>query len=285
MVIIKLKGGLGNQMFQYAAAFHHILKGKEVKFDISYYDNDSRHGGYWLEKAFNINLVKATKRDVFYFLEKAINEEGNLGYRLKKNRILVEEKPEEWFTHNAYLMHLDDTYFNGYWQNINYFKENEKEVRDLFQFIRIDDTDIVNLSVKERILNCNAVSIHIRRGDYLQSPVHLDLDLSYYENAIELIKSKVADPCFFIFTDDMKWAKENIVKDNIHYVEANGKDRCHLDMYLNSLCKHNIIANSTFSWWGAWLNKNPKKIVISPKRWLTTTQQPNSLMLKKWMYL
>jgi hypothetical protein len=109
--------------------------------------------------------------------------------------------------------------------------------------------------------------------------------LKYYENAIEVIKSKAVSPYFFVFTDDMVWAKANLLVENIYFVEGNEKNKSHIDMYLMSICKHNIVANSTFSWWGAWLNKNANKIVVSPIKWLTTKRQKDGLAIKEWIYL
>lgn len=231
-------GGLGNQMFQYAFALIHMLGNKEVKFDLSYYDSDNRHGGYWLDKAFNINIAKANKRDVFYFIEAIKDEVGNLGYRLKSDKFIIEEVLEEESSYNPDLANLDGAHFSGYWQNVNYFKKIENEVRHQFRFRELEKADLGNLANKKQILDSNAVSIHIRRGDYLQSPIHLNLGLEYYANAIEYIEMKTNEPWFYIFTDDMHWAKQNLGQvNNIQYVETNKKNKCHLDMYLMSLCK------------------------------------------------
>lgn len=278
-------GGLGNQMFQYTFALGHLTNGKKVKFDITNYENGNRYRSYLLDKAFDLNLEKADKRDFFYFMEKVKSDDGSFGYQLKDNRFFIEEDAEEEFTYNPDLIDLDDTYFSGYWQNINYFRKNENEIRTHFTFKPIDSMDMYNIGLKEQIMNSNSVSIHIRRGDYLQSPIHLNLELEYYRNAITYIKQYIENSVFYIFTDDMEWVKANLLIADANYVEDNINDKCHLDMYLMSLCKHNIIANSTFSWWGAWLNKNPEKIVVTPKKWFSHIKDISGLMPRKWIKL
>lgn len=285
MLVVKIAGGLGNQMFQYAFAMGYLLKGKEVKFDLSYYATDSRHGGYYLDKVFDINIVQAVKRDFFYFFETKKNKDKNTTYVLKRDKYYISEKKEDEFTYHPVLTTLDDAYFEGYWQNASYFKKNEPAVKNCFRFKKLEIKDLENVKIKNHILNCNSVSIHIRRGDYLQSPVHIVLGLDYYRKAIMQIKKQIPNPYFFIFSDDTEWVKENITEENMFLVEGNRNDSCHIDMYLMSLCKHNIIANSTFSWWSAWLNNNPGKLIISPRQWLNYPHQITGLSLKNWTRL
>lgn len=285
MIVVKLIGGLGNQMFQYAFAMTHILKGQKVKFDLSYYHNDSRHGGFWLDKAFDLDLIEGNLRDFFYFMERIKDKKGNSHYQKKKNRFFIEERLENEFTYNSNFEQLDNCYFSGYWQNFNYFSRIEAELRTSFMFREIDPTDLPNLKLKDEIIKNNSISIHIRRGDYLQSAPHINLELEYYTKATDFIKQRIDNPCYYIFTDDIEWARENLVLDNSYFVEGNGKIKCHVDMYLMNLCKHNIIANSTFSWWSAWLNANPKKIVITPKKWFHHEKNLDGLLQRNWIRL
>lgn len=116
----------------------------------------------------------------------------------------------------------------------------------------------------------NSVSVHIRRGDYLlrkHSKIHGLCSLEYYLQAIQFIKSKSKDPVFYFFSDDIPWARENFCNPSYKFVDCNSGSNSCLDLYLMSQCKHNIIANSTFSWWGAWLNRNKEKIVVAPSVW------------------
>ena len=130
--------------------------------------------------------------------------------------------------------------------------------------------------MKQHIINVNAVSVHIRRGDYLSEHFKDGFGsccpIDYYLRSIRFIKKKTVNPLFVFFSDDMEWVKENIIEENAIYVDHNHEFDAWQDMYLMSQCKHNITANSSFSWWGAWLNVNPQKIVISPARWWATSE-------------
>jgi len=123
-----------------------------------------------------------------------------------------------------------------------------------------------------RIQNSNSVSLHIRRGDKTNSKLHINLDLSYYLEAIKIISDKVPNLFLFIFSDDLKWVNENLVNlpFRLEIIDWNRGSESYLDMHLMSLCKHNIIASSTFSWWAAYLNSNPNKIVIAPRHFFTS---------------
>jgi len=281
MIVVKLMGGMGNQMFQFAFALRYMIKGLKVKFDISYYDANNCHGGYCLEKAFNnLEIPKATKYDIFHFIEKIKNESGEFVYQLKANRFIVNEEKEQEFLYNTTLNNMDDTFFCGYWQNEGYFKNNTEVLKAYFRFKPISQNDIINKKILQQIILTNSVSIHIRRGDYLQSTVHITLSLVYYQDAMRKIKTKIKDPRFFVFSDDMEWAKQNIISDDVCFIEGNQKDKSHIDMLLMSMCKHNIIANSTFSWWAGWLNNNPQKVIIMPETWFNTAQDIEGLLIK-----
>lgn len=127
------------------------------------------------------------------------------------------------------------------------------------------------------IKSCNAVSLHIRRGDYISNAttntIHGTCNLDYYKRAVEYIKKNSVSPIFFIFSDDIDWVKDNLhLNEKHYYIDWNNADTNYEDMRLMSLCKHNVIANSSFSWWGAWLNNNPKKIVIAPQKWFNDSK-------------
>lgn len=283
MNIIKLKGGLGNQIFQYAFALAYILKGIELRFDLSYYNIDSKHGGFLLGEAFSsLPIIYAQKRDVFYFIGKARNKDG---YYLRPNRCIVEEEPIDQFTYDSELQQMEHTYFNGYWQHLNYFNEYGSVLKRQLKFRSLDKEDLKNRMNEQSIISTQSVSLHIRRGDYLQTSLYCNLDLDYYKEAIRHVQSKLSEPHFFIFSDDMEWATDHFRGPNMSFVKGNSGKYSYIDMYLMSLCKHNIIANSTFSWWAAWLNKHSDKIVISPKKWLRKKKDLNGLQPKNWMLI
>ena len=152
----------------------------------------------------------------------------------------------------------------------SYFKDIEDLIRQEFIFKIPGDNK--NRAIIEKINSCKSVSIHVRRGDYLNNHWEKILGVikgtTYYLNALDYINKQVKNPHYFIFSDDILWAKENLKLPNCTYLDQNKGRKSYIDMYLMTLCKHNIIANSTFSWWGAWLNKNEDKIVIIPARWI-----------------
>lgn len=159
---------------------------------------------------------------------------------------------------------------NGYWQSEDYFRESASLIRNDFRFIK--ELEGNNRELAERMHKTNSVSIHIRRGDYVTdattNKTHGICSLEYYANAVKLIAGKIPDPVFYIFSDDMEWVKSNLQISLPHeYIEGNNQQASYVDMQLMTMCKHNIIANSSFSWWAAWLNPNDKKIVVAPEKW------------------
>ena len=175
-------------------------------------------------------------------------------------------------------------YLDGYWQNEKYFNDIEKVI--LKEFTLKNEFLIKNKKLKETIKNTNSISIHIRRSDYIKNKktneIHGVCTTDYYQKAIKKIIENNNNIHIFVFSDDILWAKNNL-KFNfpISFIVGN-KD--YEDLILMSLCKHNIIANSSFSWWGAWLNKNPKKIVIAPQRWFNNlNKNKQNPIPQKWI--
>lgn len=270
MIIVKLIGGLGNQMFQYALGRHLSQKNKvELKIDITGFESYKLHK-YSLD-AFNIKKILASKSEIDKF-KKYQTRHGKKWFLYNKfiadNSKYFQEKS---FAFDPAVLKLnDDVYIDGYWQSEKYFKEIESTIRADFSFILNQGEK--DLHISKLINNCNAVSIHIRRADYVTSATtnktHGSCPIEYYEKAIDTVVEKINDPMFFVFSDDHNWAKQNIKnKYPIVYVNHNNSDYNYQDMRLMASCKHNIVANSTFSWWGAWLNQNPNKIVVAPKKW------------------
>jgi hypothetical protein len=252
---VTVYGGLGNQMFQYALSVALNQKGKKTRLSISNYLYDYHHNGFNLGEAFKIRLSFSAKI-IFLFLK-----HGKVAYKNKYARFffrkLIEgfhkkfyntytEKREFEFDENVFKQ--SNVFFTGVWQVERYFKDIKNEILKVYSFNRPDDDE--NLAIIESIKSSNSVSLHIRRGDYLSQNWSAKLvvikDNGYYENAINYINLKIQ---------------------NCTYINNNKSEKSYIDMYLMSLCRHNIIANSSFSWWGAWLNINNDKIVVMPDKW------------------
>lgn len=183
---------------------------------------------------------------------------------------IIKENFDYNFNKNFTIPSKGITFYYGGWHTEKYFLESKNAIVKEFEFTQPNDQE--NIAYITKINQTNSVSIHVRRGDFLNANnINLFGDIctkDYFIKAVALIESKVSNPHFFVFSNDLKWVKENLIINNVNYVNCNSGKNSWKDMYLISLCKHNIISNSTFSWWGAWLNKHANKIVISPNRFL-----------------
>lgn len=270
---IVFNGGLGNQMFQYA--FYLQMKKKQplsiFLFDIDY--SQSHHYGYELDKIFHINSIKQVKN---HQIIKQYCPFYNKIFHTIQQENSLEYKPQILSTHYPFIK------YEGFWQSEYYFKNIEKDVRKAFLF----NTDLLSTKNKEIstiLTNNNSVAIHIRRGDYLQQPDIFGVcTTEYYAKAISYIQSRINNTQLVFFSDDIEWVNKNLHYNNALYVNWNTGNNSWQDMYLMSICKHNIIANSSFSWWGAWLNNNENKIVIAPQKWFLFS--PNhDIIPNKWI--
>lgn len=256
--IIKYTGGLGNQMFQYA--FFRSLK---HKFPLHIYIWDIEDSKY-CHNGFELPIIFRR----IYWIRKKINNYLRRRIPSLFNKVYTVNQMEPLRYSEVYFEKKKEfvTMYDGFWQTEYYFKSIEKKIRKAFQFDeRIISEATRNCCAKQR--RYETISIHIRRGDYLAENNRLTIDDSYYHKAIETIKNKVEHPHFLVFSDDIIYAKNLFHGDSFTIIDWNtGKDNWQ-DLFLMSKCKHNIIANSSFSWWGAWLNPNPQKIVIAPKIW------------------
>lgn len=256
--IVRIRGGLGNQMFQYAFYRNLKEKYKNVKLDISIFKKYKFYNGYELKRVFGINADIASKEEI----KDLIKNNSNETY-FKERRFSFDNKV---FTLEG------DIYYDGYWQSEKYFKDIESIIRKDYEFK--NSLKYKSLDAAREIEKVNSVSLNIRRGDYVTNKevakIHGGIcTKKYYYTAVQIIKELVSDPVFFIFSDDINWVKDNIsIKGNkVIYVDWTTIKNCYLDMQLMSLCNHNIIANSSFSWWAAWLNTNNNKIIITPSKW------------------
>lgn len=270
MIIVHLIGGLGNQMFQYAVgrrlAHHHNT---DLFLDVTGF------ASYALRKyelgVFRINAT-ITPPDMLKrvpFLQKDIIRLG-IRKRFAGETVFqyIKEKIPDF--QEEILSLPDNIYLEGYWQSEKYFSEIVDILRKEFLFV--NSPSAINQELLKKIKGCNSVSLHIRRGDYVSNPktkeTHGVLGIDYYMRALYLMEEKVKDPQIFVFSDDIPWVRENLKTDlPLHFIDYNGVEKNYEDLRLMSNCKHHIIANSSFSWWGAWLNQNQEKIVIAPKRW------------------
>lgn len=288
LVISKLMGGLGNQLFQYAhGKSAALLRGSDFMVDIE--DVGNTHNGYELERVFNLKLVTPTKKNYqevlgFYgpgWMRKYLSKEKFRFFRPKN--IVAECDANEGSKEERILKNC---YFVGYWQSYNYFKNFSNAIREDLTFK--NQLFGVNLKTSYMMKDSNSISLHIRRGDYannLKTLKHHGLcTVDYYKSAMNLMRLQRKDPIFFVFSDDLNWAQDKLSCDSsVIFVEGNVGVDSHYDMQLMSLCGDHIIANSSFSWWGAWLNKNPYKFVIAPKKWYAKTDIDRNLLLDNWI--
>jgi len=256
---IVISGGLGNQMFQYALYLVLKRQCRNVILDTSLFSYTKMHNGYELERCFGFNdlKVKVSRWSIL-----------KLRFFLKFNfkSFVFEDK----LFFDARIFKINRFYLNGYWQSEKYFSQIQEEIQKIFKFKNIDNK---NLKISKEIQSSTSVCIHIRRGDYLGNTSYEGVCTEeYYSKAIYRMSKEIGedkDIIFYVFSDDKHFVNQFINKLNIKskIIKHNfGKDS-YKDMYLMSNCKHNIIANSSFSWWGAWLNNNPNKIIIAPEKW------------------
>lgn len=278
MIISHLIGGIGNQMFQYAVGKAATLRlDVPLKLDVSHFESYKLHQGFELDRVFTCHIDLAKKSDIRDILgwRSSLNIRKFLSRPHMKifcgDTLVIEPHSHYW--EGIKNIHRN-TYLLGYWQSMRYFDEFSSEIRADFSFkmpFSGKNTEII-----KKIRQVNSVSLHVRRGDYVQVPqtavTHGLCSQAYYRAAIQYVESRVDNPYFFIFSDDIDWVKRSLkIQFPCQYVDHNQGVDSHNDMHLMSLCAHNIIANSTFSWWGAWLNLNPRKIVVAPNAWLADT--------------
>jgi len=292
MVISKVIGGLGNQMFQYAIGRAVSLRLQaKLKLDTSEFDGYVLHQGYELDRVFNLQVPIANKQEVRKLL-------GWQSYPLMQ-RIVARFCPYGGVGDMVYEPHfhywqgvkgiVGSCYLAGYWQSEKYFSEIESLIRQDFSFKTIADDK--NKNLVDNIQSVNAISLHVRRGDYVNSAktnvMHGTCSLDYYQAAMDYMIQQVDEPCFIVFSDDIQWVKANLsISHACRFVDYNQGENSFRDMQLMALCQHHIIANSTFSWWGAWLNANKDKIVIAPKYWFAHNKcSTQDLYPSGWMIL
>ena len=270
IIKVQITGGLGNQLFQYFFARSLNIKFRcNVVLDISDFTSNNK------SRSLNINNLDLK----LPFLKKKM---------FFKDFFSSDKKEENLFKFDEKIFNERFDNYTGYWQSYKYFIDNWylfKEEINLDKFNTDPETlNQINIS--------NSVSVHVRRGDYINnlkvSAFMGNLKLDYYNYAIDLAQKQMKNPIFFFFSDDIEWVKNNFTGKNFYFVK-NDYDNFKLpfkDLLLMKNCKHNIIANSSFSWWGAWLNENPNKIIFAPKYWTSKIKTSTTdLTPKEWKIL
>jgi hypothetical protein len=274
MIVVKLWGGLGNQLFQYSYGYQLAKKiGTEMKLDISYYSKQNLRQPIILK--FNLEYSEIITAEELPLTVRFLNMKNpnriiripsyfcfpiGKGFKyLKETRFRFDKKLLNFENDNIYL--------DGYWQCPRYIENNRLQLIEQFQ-----QKDGLSLEIQELIQSVKketSIAIHVRRGDYVNNNNPFSrlalMDKIYYDEAIKMVKSKFKDPVFYFFTNDVDWVKDNygylpnssIVSDIITCKDVE-------ELFIMSQCKHQIISNSTFSWWGAWLNTNEEKQVWTP---------------------
>ena len=272
MIIIQLKGGLGNQMFQYALYRELLHRGKEVKIDdVTGFEHDKLR--IPVLDRFGIEYEKATPEEVVAITDSKMDIFSRIRRKLtgRKTKEIVEVEG----IFDPQILELDEAYLVGYWQSDKSFTSPEV-IEHLQETFSKRPQEIMHDSVSwttlQQIECCESVSIHVRRTDYLDAEhikIHNLCSETYYKNAISMVRQKHPNAVFFIFTDDKEWCKEHFKGHNFINVELQeGEFTDVADMLLMSRCKHHIIANSSFSWWSAWIGDTPEKMVIAPAKWI-----------------
>ena len=287
MNIVQIHSGLGNQMFQYA--FYLALKHRrpDTKIDASVYQHRPSHNGYELERIFTIHPDHATtadrdqladvSKDLFSVIRRA------LGWKKHTTgQVVLEPDPAKGWCPE--MLHVENSYLLGYWQSEHYFEEVADQVRQAFHFrLPLPPADE---ALAQQIQSTRSVSVHVRRGDYLKKRRVEDYNVcseNYYRRAIKAIQAQVKQPVFYVFSDDPDWCKAQAFfpSDTIFVSGHEGPD-AYLDMQLMSLCRHHIIANSSFSWWGAWLGQDQDTVTIAPNTWFRNRPRPD-ILPSNWM--
>ena len=275
MIVMQISGGLGNQFFQYALGRSLALKHNvDLKLDITRYEENPIHNGFRLDQ-FNISAGIASYVEIRRL--KGGNEfYSKVARRLGLKPFFGKEKKNNVFQPD--ILNRSVIYLEGYWQNERYFRAHQKLLTR--ELTPKEEVNFRDSAYAKKILSCDSVSIHVRRGDYLHHPHIGLLDKTYYVKAIDKLHQARTNPKFFVFSNDIEWCKDNLGElADITFVEDTKSEIA--DLYLMKLCKHSIVANSSFSWWGAWLGT--KCCVVAPRKWLAASNDKRRWAAKGWL--
>jgi len=291
MIVVKVTGGIGNQLFQYSFGKCIAAQyGTRLKFDVqTNYNFSGFTSRPFLLEDLQLDILIAKNEEIQNF---RYFKSGLLSRLERKLICFFPFLNKHYIVQNLYqpcdsgTRYGDNCYYDGYWQSEKYFKAIENELKQDLQTKLQSRLDKSNISHLNEIENQASISLHIRRGDYISIESNKGMfstcSLEYYEKAMNYFKNEISSPVFFIFSDDINWARSNFKGEQFRFVDNNSQSP-EIDLFLMSKCKHNIIANSSFSWWGAWLNTNINKIVIAPKKWFKNKMSDKDLIPDNWL--
>lgn len=265
MKIVVFQGGLGNQLFQYA--FYRYLEQQCDIKRLCYIFVGNAHNGFEVDKYFETSLRPANKLwTLLWWFSDKLHKRGI--------RFLTSYEDDECPTARLFV--------EGYWQHRRYLHPNLIRFKDI-------PLDNRNLEIIEQMKDCESVSIHIRRGDYMLPYFHRIYGdvctLAYYQKAIEVVRKQLPQARFFIFSDDIEWTRNNLIVERAVCIDWNVGEKSVIDMYMMTYCKANIIANSSFSYWGARLNVNDHPLVVYPKKWFNAVFTAPDIFPNIWIGL
>lgn len=292
MVIVHMQGGLGNQLFQYAFGRAIAARsGARLLFDMDFFDlapGDHTARTYGLD-AFGLHCERATPEQIAVARQRGSMLRARL-HGLHPRLAPDRSVKERGFTFDPRMLEVrGDAYFSGYWQSPRYFAGIEQALREQVT-LRLPLPDRLQ-GIAARIAVAGGIGVHVRRGDYISNPhasAHfVPCDAAYYAAATRMLRAEAPDTPVFIFSDDMAWAREHVpVPGEVHHVQADPHDHPAMHLHLMAMCQHQVIANSSFSWWAAWLNQHPGRRVIAPKRWFTDpSMDTRDLIPSDWIRL
>lgn len=272
MLMIQMSGGLGNQMFTYALYRALEEAGKTVSIDDFTHYADIGRNDLCLEQVFPIHYRKGSRKEYMRLTDSSMTILQRVRRKLTgRKEILYKERDAISFEEEVFQN--EDAYLEGYWQSQKYFVNVADQLRKELVF-DWGNFPVGAKALREEMSQGNSVSVHIRRGDYLNTkfaPIYGGICTdAYYQSAMEELRKRLGNCRFYLFTNDREWGK-SMVKDDLQLVDCGDGEHAYVDLALMSCCKHNIIANSSFSWWGAWLNPNKDKLVTAPAKWLNTS--------------
>lgn len=292
MIIVRLMGGLGNQLFQYACARRLALThNTDVGLDLGHF---SRRHGWHTDRAYQLRHFCLTEhfasdKDIYHLRGHTESRWSRKTFKWRRRlfpAIAKRYRQEAGLAFDPAVLNWEnDVYLKGFWLDERYFSDQASVIRSDLRFR--EPLTGVNASLAGRLQEVNAVSIHVRRGDYISNPQYraqmAHLEQGYYSAAIDQARAILKDPVFVIFSDDVPWVRAHLsLPESTIWAEANDADAGYRDLHLMSLCRHHIIANSTFSWWGAWLNPHPEKRVWAPQQWYAQDEPGFAIIPETW---
>lgn len=292
MIITNLIGGLGNQLFQYAAGLGAARRaGTELRVSLDMFDGYRLHQGFELARVFAVDPFPALDADMKACLGPW---RGRIARRIlgrfvrgpcRGGRAVFQPSMRYW---PGFRDIGSNVYIHGYWQSERYFAEVADELRSILRFR--EPPSAANVRWIERIEGCVSVGMHVRRGDYTVAKnrrIYAQCTQAYYRAAMDHLLVREPSARFFAFSDDPAWTRELFSEcaATVEVIDHNRGAESYNDLRLMAHCRHNIIANSTFSWWGAWLGEGQGKIVIAPANWYTDPAKDADLIPDRWVRL